>query len=149
MVFNNRFELTIEGNVSMPKVKWREYLKGKYEIDDEGNRSKMLFDIRKRATQMMEDLGLICEKLPEKDKILIFQNPRTYDAMWSSLVKLMGEIGDIPQDVKDVRKFQHSKEIQELIKGLETHGIRYDLERLFRDENYLKARRDLLEIKSR
>lgn len=128
----------------MPKIEWREALKSGKKLSD-----KTTFDIRERATRMMADLLLICEKLPEKDRIMIFQNPRTHDTiMWPSLMKLNWEVADIPQSVKEVQKSVHSKETQELIKALELHGIKYDLERLFRDQDYLKAKRDQLRIRT-
>jgi hypothetical protein len=121
----------------MPKVKWREALKSGRKLGD-----KMAFDIRERATQMLADLLLICERLPEKDKIMIFRNPRTCNTIVApASIKLTWEIADVSENHKEF-----SKEILDLVKQLDLHGIPFKHSLLF-NKDYLKAKKDQLRIR--
>ena len=68
--------------------------------------------------------------------------------MWPAMVNLMMNVGYIPQSVRELHKFKNSKEIQGLIKGLESHGIKYDFALLFENQDYLKSKKDALRIKT-
>jgi hypothetical protein len=59
------------------KDAWGEYLRGEYTINDRSYKDKMRWEIRQIANRAMNDLLLICQKVSDTDKVLIFKNPET------------------------------------------------------------------------
>ena len=119
--------------ITMPKTRWREYLKGKYKINNKNTKTQVRHNIRERATQMMKDLLLICEKASERDKILIFKDPETRDNIVIPLLKEL-TFHAKPTD-------NPLNEIMLLADGLHLYGIKYDLVRLMKNPEYRKRKR--------
>ena len=123
----------------MPKITWRDYLKGKYEIKNKNFEKKMRHDIRGRAIQMMRDLKLICKKASVRDKILIFKNPKTRKEL---VIPLIIELENTSK-----RRDERLENIMDLARELRRVGMKYDLTKLLRDTGYRKRKRVRLFLK--
>jgi len=120
----------------MPKTRWRGYLRGRYKVTNENLLNELHFDIRKRAKRMMMDLLLIIRsnRLPERQKILIFRNLDDLD-FWKTTIKpLIRELMNkscvlSPND-------EEFEELQYLARGLYLNHIKFDAVRLITDKTY-------------
>ncbi len=117
------------------RARWREYLKGEYIPQD---RDKMNYEIRKRAKRMMKDLLLIAQKMPRRQRILIFMNPNIWEDVAMPLVRELSNNICVPSP----EEFDEGKmyDIQHFIKGLELHKIPYDLVKLIEDKAYYERK---------
>ena len=92
----------------MREAVWRKHLNGEISIDNPKRRNKKNEDIRKKAKQMMKDLLLICQKMPYKQRMKIFHDPKIWDSV---IVPFVNEIhnntllGLSPEYGKDKKTF--------------------------------------------
>ncbi len=117
------------------KARWREYLKGEYIPRD---RDKMNFEVRKRAKQMMKDLLLIARKMPRKQRIRIFKDPKIWENVATPLVReLTNNICILsPEDYNEEAMY----DIQHLVRKLIRYKIPYDLVKLIEDKAYYERK---------
>ena len=110
------------------KDAWRDYLRGKYLIKNPSFENKMRYEIRERAQLFMSDLLLIAQKADEKDKILIFRNPKIRKKLILPLI----------QELVNTSQYNDEKleEVMRLGEFLEEKGIRYSVPLLVRSTSY-------------
>ena len=106
-------------------------MKGNYQVPNSNARDKMHFTIRKRAIQAMEDLLLICEKMPLKDRQLIFLEQYRLDHLSKPLIVAISENTALPHP-----KARDGWAYQRLFGGLEAFKIEYDFRRILNDAKY-------------
>lgn len=109
----------------MPEIKWREYLRGEYVVDD-NQRYKFDHDIHLRAIQMMRDLLLIAEKSNTRQKTQIFKNPETRNNLVIPLIRALHNSSAFL--TPEQKEFDDTVQ---LMQGLESAGIKYDFVKLF------------------
>jgi hypothetical protein len=87
---------------SRRKDAWRDYLRDEYPIKSSVFENKMRLEIRERANKIMSDLLLICEKASEKDKIMIFKNPKTRGSLVIPLIQALINKSEYMRDEEEL-----------------------------------------------
>jgi hypothetical protein len=111
-------------------AKWREYLDGSYTIENSLNRNQMDYNIRQKAKQMMEDLLLICERMPHEDLVRVFRDPKMSKVVEQLAWKIKENTNLLSTKMKNFY------EVRDLARGLELFRMKYDLVKLCDDEIY-------------
>lgn len=117
-------------------TKWREHLRGEYQITDRNAHNKMHCDIRNRARSMLEDLLLICQRAPKSDLIQIFFEPKTLEKVAMPLPRELENNTCVLKP--DDPEFE---EIQLLASGLTVYGMGYDIVKLVEDKQYRERKK--------
>jgi len=133
---------------SRTKRRWREYLKGHCLIEDSRIESEMRFYIRERAIRIMQDLLLICQKMPHRDRTLIFHNVRRElkDNTFEKTIKplffeLQNNLATFTRDSEDF------EQIVSLTRALIAVGMKFDMIRLADDKQYRDCK--IIQLRSR
>jgi hypothetical protein len=116
----------------MPRIKWRKHLEGEHKSKNPNAEYKICSDMRKRAKSAMEDLLLICEKASERDKILIFKNPKTRKTLIIPLI--------IALENTSQRMDEKLEEIMDFGWSLQSSQIEFDILALMRSPKYRKCK---------
>lgn len=117
-------------NESRTKNAWRDYLRGKYLIKNQSFKNKMRHEIRERAESFMSDLLLIAQKASERDKVLIFKNPKTRKSL---VIPLIIALENTSQRMHDNDELEEAMSLGE---QLQIQGINFDVPLLVRSESY-------------
>ncbi len=88
----------------------------------------MRHEIRERAELFMSDLLLIAQKASERDKVLIFKNPKTRKSL---VIPLIVALENTCQRIND-----ELEEVMSLGEQLQIRGINFDVPLLVRSESY-------------